>query len=447
MKQKKRIVFTFIAGCLLAQGSFAQSSTNSPYSRYGFGHMNDQSMGFNKGMAGLSYGLRDGAIINQTNPAAYAEIDSVTFLFDGGISFQRAEFKQNGTSVSANNGALDYAAFAFRIRRGLGFSLGFLPYSTIGYDMTQTGSVSNDQYTTNNYVNEYNGDGGLHKVYAGLGWKPFSFLSVGVNGSFIYGELKHFSANLFSSGSTYSTLREYKSEIYSYKLDFGLQFNHNLSKTSNLTVGAVFSPGHSMPADAKIYDLIGSFSSISSGESLITQAGLSPTYVAKDAYELPTSFGVGFTLRHNNKLLYGVDYSLEKWSNVKFPTIQTQEGKTTYTSVKGLFDDRHKITAGMEWNPNMYSRNYLKRMKYRVGAYYATPSIKYNNGEGATEYGVSAGFGFPVQNQYNNRSYVNLSAQWVHFQPKSAGMMSENYFRICLGLTFNESWFRKWKVE
>ena len=32
-------------------------------------------------------------------------------------------------------------------------------------------------------------------------------------------------------------------------------------------------------------------------------------------------------------------------------------------------------------------------------------------------------------------------------QPKFKGMVSEEYFRICLGLSFNERWFMKWKAE
>lgn len=44
--------------------SYAQNGTNSPYSRYGFGVMNDRSQGFNKGMAGVAQGFRDPTIVN-----------------------------------------------------------------------------------------------------------------------------------------------------------------------------------------------------------------------------------------------------------------------------------------------------------------------------------------------------------------------------------------------
>ena len=40
---------------------------------------------------------------------------------------------------------------------------------------------------------------------------------------------------------------------------------------------------------------------------------------------------------------------------------------------------------------------------------------------------------------------VNISAQWV--QRSADGLIRENAFRLNLGITFNERWFMKWKLE
>ena len=37
----------------------AQTSTNSPYTRYGFGQLADQNFGNSKAMGGIAYGLRN----------------------------------------------------------------------------------------------------------------------------------------------------------------------------------------------------------------------------------------------------------------------------------------------------------------------------------------------------------------------------------------------------
>ena len=60
------------------------NGSNSPYSRYGFGLLSDRAQGFNKGMAGLAYGMQNGQELNVKNPASYAHIDSLSFLFDVG---------------------------------------------------------------------------------------------------------------------------------------------------------------------------------------------------------------------------------------------------------------------------------------------------------------------------------------------------------------------------
>ena len=72
--------------------------------------------------------------------------------------------------------------------------------------------------------------------------------------------------------------------------------------------------------------------------------------------------------------------------------------------------------------------------------------------DGPKELSVSAGFGIPIINRWYERersrgniSMLNISAQWV--QRSAASLIKENTFRINVGVTFNERWFAKWKVE
>jgi hypothetical protein len=81
-----------------------------------------------------------------------------------------------------------------------------------------------------------------------------------------------------------------------------------------------------------------------------------------------------------------------------------------------------------------------------VGASYATPYYNIRGGEkGPREFVLSAGFAIPIINSWNNRSLLNISAQWVNSSAKN--YIKENTFRINIGLTFNERWFAKWKVD
>ena len=78
---------TVCSGLVTAQ----TNGSNSPYSRYGFGLLNDRAQGFNKGMSGLAYGMRNGKELNAKNPASYSSIDSLSFIFDIGLSLQKRQ--------------------------------------------------------------------------------------------------------------------------------------------------------------------------------------------------------------------------------------------------------------------------------------------------------------------------------------------------------------------
>jgi hypothetical protein len=45
----------------------------------------------------------------------------------------------------------------------------------------------------------------------------------------------------------------------------------------------------------------------------------------------------------------------------------------------------------------------------------------------------------------NNRSVLHISGQWVN--SKASDFITDNTFRLNIGITFNERWFMKWTVD
>ena len=105
---------TVIALAMLATTGWAQSGTNSPYSQYGLGILSDQSTGFNRGMNGLALGFREHNQVNPANPASYSAIDSLSFIFDAGISLQQTNFKEGGRKLNANNADFEYVVAGYQ---------------------------------------------------------------------------------------------------------------------------------------------------------------------------------------------------------------------------------------------------------------------------------------------------------------------------------------------
>ena len=111
------MAITLAAACVTAQ-----NGSNSPYSRYGFGTLNDRAQGFNKAMAGTALGFREATEINFQNPASYSATDSLSMLFDIGLTFQNANFKQGDLKKNAHNTTVDYLNMAFRAWRNVGMA-------------------------------------------------------------------------------------------------------------------------------------------------------------------------------------------------------------------------------------------------------------------------------------------------------------------------------------
>ena len=413
----------------------AQSGTNSPYSQFGLGQLADQSSGFNRGMDGLALGFHEHNQVNYLNPASYSSLDSLSFIFDIGLSGQVTNFKENGVKKNAKNADFEYVVAGFRVMRHLGLSFGFLPYTNVGYSYSSTSTLDNGSATTS--TDSYDGSGGFHQVYLGLGWAPFKGFSIGVNGGYLYGSYTRSLVNSFSNSYINRISKIETADVESYVLNFGAQYTARLSKKDVLTLGLSYAPGHKIGGKPEL-DVISSNTSTSVSDTVVYKNG-------NLKLETPTAYGIGLLYNRNNQLKVGADYTLQKWGSVSEPQYSSADGVVSYAMVSGQYKNRSKVTVGAEYCPGEYDRHFLKRVRYRAGVSYATPYYYINGQDGPKEMSASLGFGIPIMNSWNNRSILNISGSWV--RRSAANFITENTFRINIGLTFNERWFAKWKVQ
>ena len=434
---KKLIIAVYLTAMCIAAN--AQSGTNSPYSQYGLGVLSDQGASFNRGMNGLAYGFRMSNQVNYMNPASYSAVDSLTFIFDAGVSMQLTNFEENGKKVNARNADFEYAVATFRATRHLGISMGILPYTNVGYSYSNTQRVNElPSPTTANatYTNTYTGSGGIHEAYLGAGWEPFRGFSFGLNVGYLWGDYTRSIVNSYSDTYVNTISKRYTAEVSSYKIDLGVQGDFRLGRNNNVTLGLTWGVGHKLGSDPECM--------VVSNNSQTTVADTTK-YVVKNGLAIPTTIGLGTMWTYKNKLRVGVDYQLQRWEKVEYPVYSVKDNKPTYVLDDKQFTNMHKATFGIDYCKNQYSRNFITRMHYRGGVSYATPYLKINGKEGPKELSVSAGFGIPIINGYNNRSILNISGQWV--RQEAAGFIKENTFRLNIGFTFNERWFAKFKVD
>lgn len=424
----------------LAVAAMAQSNgSNSSYSRFGLGLLNDQSQGFNRGMAGVAQGYQSGRQVNMQNPASYSAIDSLSFIFDVGMSLQMGRMKQGGNSVRAMNTTLDYVNAGLRLHKGLGLSFGFVPYSTIGYNFSESTPVTTSWTTGQSIASQitYYGNGGLHEMYLGLGWNPFAKLSIGANIGYLWGDYDHSMAQIFTEGGTSSSSYNAQNEVWSgapktYKLDIGVQYPISINTNNMLTLGATYGLGHDIGSKITLLRYT------SKGDSIESSA--------TKVLEIPHTISAGATWLHKGKLMIGADYTMERWQGCKVPMSQTAAGNTSIRVATDQYSHRHRAAIGADYihNPDGRSK-YAERIHYRIGASYSTPYVKVNNQDGPTEMTITAGVALPLKT--TTRSLINVSAEWLRRTPSVNTQITENYIMLHLGVTFNEQWFTKWKFQ
>ncbi len=428
-----------------AMSVLAQNATNSPYSQYGYGTLAEQGNGASVGMSGLSQGWREGNSVNFANPASYSGIDSLSFIFDAGISGIMTNFTEGSRRLNAYNSSFDYLVGAFRLFPRVGFAFGFMPYSNVGYSYSSeetigTSEVTGDTKTT--AVDSYSGSGGIHQIFIGVGASVIKTRSInfslGVNAAYLWGNYDKAVISSFSDVYINTLSKYYKAKFNSYKVDVALQWGQKITSRDRLTIGGTYSFGHNMKANPECLII-----------SNNSQTGVADTtsFSAGKYMALPTTIAAGFVWNHANKWRVGVDWIYEMWSKVDYPMeVLADDGyTTTYEMVGDQFKDRHRFIIGGEYCHNELSRRWVDRLRYRIGASYATPYLKVNGATGPKEYGVSAGVGIPIINGYNNRSVLNVSVSWT--RSDAPNMIKEDMFRLSIGLTFNERWFAKWQVE
>lgn len=410
-------IFTILMILVAFVGAKADNGINSPYSRYGLGILTNQSLGINRQMGGLGYGLRSDSYINIVNPASFSQADTLTMLFEAGFTLQDVYFRENGKGTNALNASFDYIAMQFRLCRGLGMSIGFLPYSTVGYTF---GATSNSG-TPEEYTTTYAGSGGLYQPYVGIGWQPFKGLSIGATAAYLYGDITH-EISYDYTNSDVDNYKRYNANLKSYKVDFGLQYYATIAKKHDIVLGATYSLGHNISTDAS---------------KIVTKPDTTITTPLTNSFKLPHTYGAGFTYCYDNQWKFGADYTLQQWSTSTF------FGEDD----KGI--DRYKVSVGLEYVPNEVSNKFHKMISYRGGLHFAQPYTVVKGNNGCNEYGVSAGLSLPIMNRNNkyNSALVHISGQYVYMSPKTTGLIAEHCFRLNIGITFNEAWFMKMKVK
>ena len=414
-----KLLFGIIALQILGVSSIcAQNGTMTPYSRYGYGILSDNASGAQRTMGGVGYAMNSGRQINVMNPASYAAVDSLTFLFDMGFDITNLWQKENvdGSNVSdqKTGAGLSYITMQFPIGRRMGMSVGLLPYSSVGYAFgsdIDNGSVSRE------------GSGSINQLYVGVAGKLFKGLSLGVNVAYLFGTTFNDSYAYTNTGS--STLFEREFEVADWRFDIGLHYNFRVSPKNRFNVGLVYSPKKAFHGNAitYAYDILQDAAPVETEHMKLA-----------DNFSMAETWGAGIGWEWDQRLYTELDFTYQPWSKTKYQGVM-QDGKDSQ------LNDRYKVALGAQFTPKLRG-NYIESIQYRVGGFYNRDYLRVL-GNNVKEYGATIGFGLPVPTL---KTIINIGLEWKHRQANPNPLIKEDYLSVTFGFNINELWFRPSRI-
>lgn len=414
MKQRLTIMlFGLIASVMM----IAQNNTNSPYTRYGYGQLEDDCFSRSQAMGGTSIGLRTKNSINSTNPASYSSIDSTSFIFEMGVSGLLSNFRSGGAQNTSFTGNLDYIALQSPVTKWMGLSAGLIPYSYVGYNYKYTDSIQvpfEDEY--NVYDKTYYGKGGISQVYLGLSFDIADHLALGVNGYYMFGNINHYKAVSYNQSELTTTNTVMLSNLYirSFNARFGLQYHEMIGDKHKFNIGVIYEFRSGMN---------GRFEQTTTGTDTLKMN-------SSELFEMPSLYGGGVTYTYDDRFMIGVDFMYQEYS------------KALYYGKRDTLANRMKMSVGAEYTHDPRGRRYVDRMSWRLGAKYNNSYAKVN-GKQAGDFSITCGLGLPLR---TSKTIINVNFEYGN----AGGLMAtlkENYFKFGLNFSLNETWFVKAKVR
>jgi len=414
------ISFVLISGLL-----FSQSRISSPYSYYGLGNLSDIQSSRFLSLGGLSYAVSSPYAVNFMNPASYSAYDSLSFMFEGGVSMNTVKLVTLENSQTSNYASLGYLLFGFPVTKWWRASFGITPYSQTGFNISETkiiDSIGKVKYT-------YEGNGGINRVFVGSAFRIYKGLSLGFNASFLFGPISKTRTTTFPDSIYMINSRiDNTTRINAFIFDFGLQYQIKLKKDISIGIGLVY--GLQTNLSAKRNQFVETFTMSSSGIEYV-QDTVENSEDVKGKIYLPAKIGGGFSVSKLNHWLIGLDATWQNWE------------KFTNYGEKDSMRNSLRFSAGAEYIPDYNSNSYLKRISYRVG-YHHTDSYLMLKGNKVNEFGISVGFGFPLR---KSRSSINLTVEYGQKGTTDSKLIKENFTKFTIGFSAFERWFIKSKIE
>jgi len=434
----KKLLIVFIA--FVALKTYAQEGTASPYSFYGIGSLKLKGTVENVSMGGLSI-YTDSIHVNLRNPAAYVSPNLKVFneesrpvKFSVAGSHTSLKLDANSGTEKTTSTTFDYLALAFPISKKIGMGFGLVPYTSVGYRLES----NNDN---GDVANRYKGEGGVNKVFMGLGYAITDKLNAGIDVNYNFGNVKNSVIELIYDENNepiqYQTKENNRSDLSGININIGLTYKTMITDKLELATGLTYSPKSTLVSqNERSYSTIVYDSSTGTEYEVESiEADLESENLEETDLTLPARFSIGAGLGQPRKWFAGIEYTTQNTSEFSNPIFSMDN--TTFV-------DASTISIGGFYVPDYNSfSSYWKRATYRAGLRFENTGLNIN-GEDIKEFGISFGVGLPVGGTFSN---ANIGLEFGKRGTKKQNLIQENFLSFRLSLSLNDRWFQKLKYN
>ena len=409
-----KIFLTTILLLLLGR-VWGQNNTNSPYSVFGIGELNNTGGGRNAAMGGSGLALRSNLSLNGANPASLTAIEPKTFGFDMGMNLRYSNLENKYKSANVLNGNISWVQIGFPVLPFLSAGLSLNPKSSVGYSIYSTKSLEG---TNSSYPVLYTGEGGLSESAFSLGIKCFKNFSLGLSSAFIWGNMNRRTDEFPPVGSISSIVINENINYSGYELRSSFQFYQNLAPKVKLTLGGMAEYSGKLNTES---ELTISTSTSSSSSELIRES------TDIDNMELPLKLGLGMALTFNDKTTVTFDYNRSDW----------RDANVNLSSKKLNINESYHF--GVELAPQYDPAKMRQVTKYQAGAMYQTGYINIY-GIPIDSYGITLGCSVPIR---RDKSFINISVEAGQQGSLQKMLVRESYLKLNCSFNLWERWFVK----
>lgn len=421
----------FVAIAILSavgQAVFGQA-TRSPFTAGGIGDIIDLGQANNQGLGGL--GISNGTYwhLNNINPALLP-YNTLT-VFSAGFVGQKSSITDGTNTDSFSGGNLNYLATAFPAKKGYWTtSFGLMPYSNVNYDFSYESTVTGSPSDT--VVIREQGTGGFNQFYWSNGFAFNKHFSAGIKATYLFSSVeKKFSNTIQDVGNVYTPVVTDRVTVSDFKFMAGVAYTADsiISPKIRLNVGLTYD----FAADINAKKLQSFDRTIANRPPIATDTLIDDR---SGSIHIPHSIGFGVSMIKGYKWLVGMDFRMQNWSSYK-----------DFNGVNNSLDDSYKFILGGEFTPDPTSvTNYWKRITFRLGGSYEnTPYLIDNEGKSnqVKDFGINFGWSLPA----GRYSSLDMAFRVGKRGDASKTIIEENYYRIYLGISFNDQWFIKRKYD